>query len=129
MVTTSDGMTSYTTSIFRLSRDNLLLRKKIKLYSHRDINNIMIILKCPLLLINVYKFSKHNSHKSKKRNQDVCNYWKERFTLSWVKADIVKLVNVSQHKGGWVRNGLLWMDNYFTIKAADNTDGSLKVVC
>ena len=51
------------------------------------------------------------------------------FTLSGLKADIVKLMNVSQHKGGWVSNCVLRMDYYFTIKAADNTDGSLKVVC
>ena len=37
-------------------------------------------------------------------------------------------MNVSQHKGGWLSNCVFWMDNYFTIKAADNTDGSLKVV-
>ena len=38
-------------------------------------------------------------------------------------------MNVSQHKGGWHSNRVFWMDNYFTIKAADNTDGSLKVIC
>ena len=38
-------------------------------------------------------------------------------------------MNVSQHKGDLVSNCVFWMDNYFTIKAADNTDGSLKVVC
>ena len=79
-------------------------------------------------MIYIYKFSKHDSHKSKKKNQDVCD-WKECFTLSGLKADIVKLMNVSQHKGGWVSYCVFWMDNYFTIKAADNTDGSLKVVC
>ena len=37
--------------VFRLSRDNLLFRKK-KVQSHRDIYSINIILQCPLLLIN-----------------------------------------------------------------------------
>ena len=38
--------------VFRLSRDNLLFRKKNKVHSHRDIYSINIILQCPLLLIN-----------------------------------------------------------------------------
>ena len=38
-------------------------------------------------------------------------------------------MNVSQHKRDCVSNCVFWMDNYFTIKAADNTDGSLKVIC
>ena len=37
-------------------------------------------------------------------------------------------MNVSQHKRGWVSNCVFWVDNYFPIKTADNTDGSLKVV-
>ena len=36
----------------------------------------------------VYKFFKHNSHKSKQQTQDVCD-WKECFTFTGLKAHIV----------------------------------------
>ena len=70
-----------------------------------------------------YKFCKHNSKK-----QDVCD-WKGCFTLSGMKTNIVELVNVSQHKGAAVGKCMIWMDNYFTVKTADNTDGSLEALC
>ena len=62
------------------------------------------------------------------KNQDVCD-WKEHFTLSGLKTNIVSLVNVSQHKGAAVGKCMIWMDNYFMVKTADNTDGSLEAIC
>ena len=46
-----------------------------------------------------------------------------------MKTNIVKLVKVSQHKGVDVSNCMIWLDNYFMVTAADNTDGTLKVIC
>ena len=53
----------------------------------------------------------------------------EKITVSGLKANIVKLVDVSQDKGAGGNNCMIWLDNYFTVKAADNTDGCLEVIC
>ena len=80
-------------STFSRERSHMVYSIQIKqgqLHSHKDIYSIIIIFQCPLLLTYVYKFRKHNSHiKSKKRKKkEVCD-WKECFTLSGLKADIV----------------------------------------
>ena len=53
----------------QIKQGQLIVEKKIKLLSHKDIYSIIIILQYPLLLIYEYKFIKQNSHKSKKKKE------------------------------------------------------------
>ena len=53
----------------QIKQGQLIVKKKIKLLSHKDIYSIIIILQCPLQLIYEYKFIKHNSHKPPKKKE------------------------------------------------------------
>ena len=53
----------------QIKQGQLIVKKKNKLLSHKDIYSIIIILQCPLLLIYAYKFSKHNPTSPKKEKK------------------------------------------------------------
>ena len=88
IVTISDGMTSYTACIFRLSRDNLLLRKKLNFYLIKTFTALSS--SCNILCYWYMNINSSNiiptSPKKKKRMWDDR---KECSTLSGLKADIV----------------------------------------
>ena len=52
-----------------------------------------------------------------------------QLTLSGSKADIMFLVDVPQNKWAGDVNGMIWIDDYITVKTADHTNRSFVAVC
>ena len=50
-------------------------------------------------------------------------------SFTWNEADIVKVMNVAQHKSSATSDIILWADHYVKVMTADHLNACFKVVC